>query len=76
MIQMLFKKLIQKLILSASFEHSNGLNVSVFARNVTDEVTATQLFRLTPSTWIAFCTMGSRKRSWSYQLEKLFKLTQ
>jgi outer membrane receptor protein involved in Fe transport len=41
-----FQKAYTKINLSASFEHSNGLNVSVFARNVTDEVTATQLLDL------------------------------
>ena len=41
-----FQKAYTKVNLSASFEHSNGLNVSVFARNVTDEVTATQLLDL------------------------------
>ena len=41
-----FQEAYTKVNLSASFEHSNGLNVSVFARNVTDEVTATQLLDL------------------------------
>jgi outer membrane receptor protein involved in Fe transport len=41
-----FQKAYTKVNLSASFEHSKGLNVSVFARNVTDEVTATQLLDL------------------------------
>jgi outer membrane receptor protein involved in Fe transport len=41
-----FQEAYTKINLSASFEHSNGLNVSVFARNVTDEVTATQLLDL------------------------------
>ena len=41
-----FQEAYTKINISASFEHSKGLNVSVFARNVTDEVTATQLLDL------------------------------
>jgi outer membrane receptor protein involved in Fe transport len=41
-----FQKAYTKVNLSASFEHAKGLNISVFARNVTDEVTATQLLDL------------------------------
>ena len=41
-----FQDAYTKINLSASFEHSDGLNVSVFARNVTDEITATQLLDL------------------------------
>lgn len=41
-----FQEAYTKINLNASFEHSNGLNISVFARNVTDEITATQLLDL------------------------------
>ena len=41
-----FQEAYTKINLSASFEHSNGLDVSLFARNVTDEITATQLLDL------------------------------
>jgi len=41
-----FQEAYTNINLSASFEHSNGLDVSLFARNVTDEITATQLLDL------------------------------
>jgi outer membrane receptor protein involved in Fe transport len=41
-----FQEAYTKINISASVQHSNGFEVSVFARNLTDEVTATQLLDL------------------------------
>ena len=41
-----FTEAYTKVNVSASFRNSNGLELSIFARNVTDEVTATQLLDL------------------------------
>mgnify|MGYP003299482655 FL=1 len=41
-----FQEAYTKINVSASIQHSDGFEVSIFARNVTDEITATQLLDL------------------------------